>query len=258
MSSHRMTLRSKARRTAPPPPTPQPEEESESESEESEDEPSITVTAAPARSQRQRQPAAAPPPKPAPRKPERRPVYLDNAEYPVETYASTMYEYRNNARVLHPPPNPGPFVVPRPPVPTAEHSRASLLRGRLYSAVVDPDEPRDLDKQLVLAQTIQTWRGRVLHAPPADPSTNPERQQTISQRLELMKAGPAGGRWLRDNLKLGDRSLMAERSEWLDWRLIAGSQYWVCPRCNEHVLTSDIPAHRTAHGIIPVINTNTD
>lgn len=253
MSSHRMTLRSKARRTAPPPPpAAQPEEESESESEESEDEPSITLAGAPARPQKQRQPAAAPAPKPGPRRPDPRPVYLDNAEYPVHNYGSALYQYRNNGPV--PPAVPHPRF-PRPPVPTVEHARASLVRTRANTTYYE-GLPHDNDKQLVAAQTLQTWRDRVLQAPAADPSTNPGRQFSLAERIELIK-GPNNGRLFRDKLESGDRTLMADRSEWLDWRLIAGSQYWVCPKCAAHVLTNDIPAHRAAHGVVPFYNTNT-
>lgn len=99
-----------------------------------------------------------------------------------------------------------------------------------------------------MAETLQTWIAETTHAKPrgdaARELSNKEKNDNITERLMIKTLED-----LRERTVAVDGSLMRERGEWHDWRLIAGTEYWECPRCKEFVHTDDVKLHKASHPV---------
>ncbi|KZW04347.1 hypothetical protein EXIGLDRAFT_758642 [Exidia glandulosa HHB12029] len=147
---------------------------------------------------------------------------------------------------------------PRPPPPTREEAKAIYARVKSRVDVPKPphytEEPLRLEKQKKAA-TLQTWISETMHVPArtpgypsrGEPSTS-ERVAAITDRTKL-KDTYAFVRYYQDEKNIPDGNLVREKTEWYDWRQIAGTEYWECPRCNEFVHTDDVKLHKSSHPV---------
>lgn len=140
---------------------------------------------------------------------------------------------------------------PRQPPPTREEAEAIFARIKTRVDVL-PYKYSDHKRRQKMAESLQTWMAETTHASPRGPHAgrplrSSEKDSQIRARLAVKSSLQVAS---RTRVVCLNGSLMRERSEWHDWRLIAGTDYWECPKCKEFIHTNDVKLHKISHPVL--------